>query len=259
MVNNTYSEHWTIKCAGGLGGGIVHIAGLSATMTDVLVRVERDDGTTQVARLLPSTPSFSVEDAPHPLEVARTYLVLGIEHILGGIDHLLFVLALLLIVKGLRRVVATITAFTIAHSITLALATVGLLRLPGPPVEATIALSIVFVAAEIVRIAQGKPGITARWPWAVAFTFGLLHGLGFAGALSEIGVPQNAIPVALFFFNAGVEIGQLIFVGVFSILALLAARINIPRPYWARMAPAYAIGTIAVMWVLQRVAMFSTY
>lgn len=256
MVNNAYSEHWTIKCVGGLSGGSVHIVGLRATMTDVLVRVERNDGTTQVARLLPSAPSFTVEDAPHPFEVARTYLVLGIEHILGGVDHLLFVLALLLLVNGLRRVVATITAFTIAHSITLALATLGLLRLPNPPVEAAIALSIVFVAAEIVRGAQGKPGMTARWPWAIAFTFGLLHGLGFAGALSEIGIPQNAIPVALFFFNIGVEIGQLLFVGAFYIFALLVSRISIAWPCWAKMGPAYGIGTIATFWVLQRLATF---
>ena len=145
-------------------------------------------------------------------EVARTYLVLGVEHILFGIDHLLFVLALLLVVKGAGRVVATVTAFTIAHSITLAAATLGLVRVPGPPVEAMIALSIVFVATEIVHGARGRPGLTARRPWIVAFTFGLLHGFGFAGALSEVGLPQNAIPLALFFFNVGVELGQLLFI-----------------------------------------------
>ena len=152
--------------------------------------------------------------------MARTYLVLGVEHILLGIDHLLFVLALLLVVKGAGRVVATVTAFTVAHSITLAAATLGLVRVPGPPVEAVIALSIVFVAAEIVHGAQGRPGLTARWPWLVAFTFGLLHGFGFAGALGEIGLPQNAIPLALFFFNVGVELGQLLFVAAFAVAAL---------------------------------------
>ena len=212
MVNNAFTERWTAKCAGGLTGGTIHIAGLSATMTDVLVRLERLDGTTQVTRLTPSAPSFVVEAAPRALEVARTYLVLGVEHILFGIDHLLFVLALLILVKGTRRLIATVTAFTVAHSLTLAGATLGFVHVPGPPVEAAIALSIVFVAAEIVHSRQGETGLTERSPWIVAFTFGLLHGFGFASALNEVGLPQSAIPVALFFFNVGVEIGQLLFI-----------------------------------------------
>ena len=133
--------------------------------------------------------------------------MLGVEHILGGIDHLLFVLALLLIVRGGMRIFATITAFTVAHSITLVAATLGWVHVPGPPVEAMIALSIVFVAAEVVHGLRGKPGLTARAPWVVAFSFGLLHGFGFAGALAEVGLPQKAIPVALLMFNVGVEIG----------------------------------------------------
>ena len=176
------------------------------------------------------------------------------EHILLGIDHLLFVLALLLVVKGAGRVVATVTAFTIAHSITLAAATLGLIRVPGPPVEAMIALSIVFVAAEIVHGARGRPGLTARWPWVVAFTFGLLHGFGFAGALSEVGLPRNAIPLALFFFNVGVELGQLLFVGAFAAAALVIARAHIFWPRWLELTPAYAIGSIAMFWTLQRIA-----
>ena len=131
--------------------------------------------------------------------MAGTYLGLGVEHILLGIDHLLFVLALVLLVKGWRKLVATITAFTIAHSITLALATLGFVHVPAPPVEGCIALSIVFVAAEIIHSRQDRPGLTERAPWVVAFTFGLLHGLGFAGALSEVGLPQHAIPIALLF------------------------------------------------------------
>ncbi len=222
MVNNAFTERWTVKCAGGLTGGTIHIAGLSATMTDVLVRLERLDGTTQVTRLTPSAPSFVVEAAPGALEVARTYLVLGVEHILLGIDHLLFVLALLILVKGTRRLIATVTAFTLAHSLTLAGATLGFVHVPGPPVEAAIALSIVFVAAEIVHSRQGKTGLTERFPWIVAFTFGLLHGFGFASALSEVGLPQSAIPVALLFFNVGVEIGQLLFIA--SVFAVMATR-----------------------------------
>jgi hydrogenase/urease accessory protein HupE len=206
-----------------------------------------------VTRLQPSNPAFVVEASAGAWEVARTYLILGVEHILFGIDHLLFVLALLLVVKGAGRVVATVTAFTIAHSITLAAATLGLVRVPGPPVEAMIALSIVFVAAEIVHGARGRPGLTARRPWVVAFTFGLLHGLGFAGALSEVGLPQNAIPLALFFFNVGVELGQLLFIGAFAVAALVIARARILWPRWLEIAPAYPIGSIAMFWVLQRV------
>src|SRR6185503_17662034 len=141
------------------------------------------DGTTQVTRLTPFAPSFVVEAAPRSMQVAATYLILGVEHILLGIDHLLFVLALLILVKGSRRLIATVTAFTIAHSFTLAGATLGFAHVPGPPVEAAIALSIVFVSAEMMPSRQGKAGPTERFPWAIAFTFGLLHGFGFAGAL----------------------------------------------------------------------------
>jgi hypothetical protein len=173
MVNNAYTERWTVKCAGGLSGATVHIAGLSATTTNVPVRLERIDGSTQVTRLTPSDPSFVVEAAPRALEVARTYLVLGVEHILFGIDHLLFILALFILVKGTARLIATVTAFTVAHSLTLAGATLGFVHVPGPPVEAGIALSIVFVAAEIVHNREGRTGLSERFPWIVAFTFGL--------------------------------------------------------------------------------------
>jgi hydrogenase/urease accessory protein HupE len=260
MINAAYSERWAIKCIGGLTGGTVRIAGLSATSSDVLVRLERLDGTTQVTRLTPAAASFVVEAAPHALEVARTYLELGIEHILGGIDHLLFVLALLLLVKGTRRLIATVTAFTIAHSLTLAAATLGFVHVPGPPVEAAIALSIMFVAAEIIRGRQGEAGLTERFPWVVAFTFGLLHGFGFASALNSVGLPQTAIPVALFFFNVGVEIGQLLFIAsVFTVIAggrMIVRRARVPRPAWAWRVPPYAIGAVAAFWVIQRVAAF---
>lgn len=260
MINNALTERWTVKRAGGLTGGTINIDGLSATMTDVLVRLERLDGTTQVTRLTPSAPSFVVEAAPGALEVARTYLVLGVEHILGGIDHLLFVLALLILVKGTGRLIATVTAFTVAHSLTLAGATLGFVHVPGPPVEAAIALSIMFVAVEIIRSRQGKAGLTERFPWVVAFTFGLLHGFGFASALNEVGLPQSAIPVALLFFNVGVEIGQLLFIAsVFAVIALarqIARRIGMSHPAWAWRVPPYAIGTVAAFWTIQRIAAF---
>lgn len=260
MVNNAFTERWTVKCergTAGLTGGTIRIAGLSATMTDVLVRLERLDGTVQITRLTPSSPSFVVEAAPEWTQVAATYLILGIEHILLGIDHLLFVFALLLIVG--RRwgvLVKTITAFTVAHSITLALATLDVVRVPAAPIEAIIALSIVFVASEIMHTRAGQPGLTARAPWVVAFIFGLLHGFGFASALSEVGLPHNSIPAALLMFNVGVEIGQLLFVA--AAIALIAAlnRVRVSWPKWAEFIPPYTIGGCAAFWVIQRIASF---
>jgi hydrogenase/urease accessory protein HupE len=260
MVNNAYSERWSVKRPGGLSGGTIHIAGLSSTMTDVLVRLERLDGSTQVTRLTPSSPSYMVQAAPAAGQVAVTYLRLGVEHILGGIDHLLFVLALLILVKGTRRLIATVTAFTVAHSLTLAGATLGFVHVPGPPVEAAIALSIVFVATEIIHRRQGQIGLTERYPWIVAFTFGLLHGFGFASALSEVGLPQSAIPIALLFFNVGVEIGQLLFIAaVFTVIMLareIKQRLIFSQPLWLWRIPPYVIGSLAMFWVIQRVAAF---
>jgi len=165
MIHSAVTERWTVNCAGGLSGGTIHIAGLRATMTDALVRLERRDGSTQLTRLTPSTPSFVVAAAAGALGVARTYTVLGVEHILSGIDHLLFVLALIIITCGGWKLVKTVTAFTVSHSLTLSLAALGYVHVPQPPVEAVIALSIVFVAAEIVRERRGHRGITARAPW----------------------------------------------------------------------------------------------
>ena len=260
MANNAFTERWTVQRAGGLTGGTIHIAGLTATMTDVLVRLERLDGSAQVTRLTPSAPSFVVEAAPRAAQVAATYLKLGIEHILLGIDHLLFVLALLILVKGTRRLIATVTAFTVAHSLTLAGATLGLVQVPGPPVEAAIALSIVFVASEIMHSRQGQAGLAERFPWVVAFSFGLLHGFGFASALSEVGLPQSAIPVALLFFNVGVELGQLLFIASVFVVIALARRImrssGMSQPAWAWRIPPYAIGSVAMFWVIQRSAAF---
>jgi hydrogenase/urease accessory protein HupE len=265
FVDNAYTERWSVGCAGGLTGAAIHIAGLVATMTDVLVRVERVDGT-QVARLTPSRPAFVVEAAPTRIEVAGTYTRLGVEHILTGVDHLLYVLAMLLLVSGWKRVVATMTAFTATHSLTLTAATLGWVHVPQPPVEACIALSIVFVAREIARSREGASGLTERWPWVISFTFGLLHGFGFAGALSEVGLPQAAIPVALLFFNVGVEIGQLLFIAavVASLVFGRRALRRIPPPTFAylpsstfaRLVPPYAIGSVAMFWVIQRIAGF---
>jgi hydrogenase/urease accessory protein HupE len=256
--NNAYTERRTIKRANGLGEGTLRIAGLDATMTDVLVRLEQLDGNVQVARLTPSAPSFVVETAPEKTRVATTYLRLGVDHILLGYDHLLFVLALILIVRDGRMLVMTVTAFTIAHSITLALATLGVMHVPGRPVEAAIALSILLLATEIFRIRRGESSLTARWPWAVAFTFGLLHGFGFANALSETGLPHGDIPLALFTFNIGVELGQLAFIGVVLGVLGIAKRITLPPLIVRHALPTatYAIGALATFWFIDRVAAF---
>jgi hypothetical protein len=255
MVGGAVIERWTVKCAGGLIGGTIHIAGLSATLTDVLVRQERLDGTARLSRLTPSAPSLVVTATPGRLEVARTYAVLGVEHILLGIDHLLFVLGLLLIVGNRwRLLLQTITSFTAAHSITLALSALGLVRVPPAAVEAVIALSILFLAAEMLHSRVGRPGLTARAPWVVAFAFGLLHGFGFAGALHELGLPQTSIPLALLLFNVGVEMGQLLFVAA-ALLVMVALR-RVAWPAWTELLPPYAIGSAAAFWLIQRLAAF---
>jgi len=249
-------QTWRFRAVDPLQGQTVGIAGLENTMTDALVRVVFLDGTSWVRRLTPQEPSAAIPTRQSGWSVAWLYLKLGIEHILLGLDHLLFVLALLLITRGTWLLIKTVTAFTVAHSITLALATLGYVHVPSAPVEALIALSIVFVAVEIVRLWQGREGLTARAPWVVAFTFGLLHGLGFAGALSEVGLPAGHIPVALLFFNLGVEIGQLLFIAVILCLFTLIPRVRISWPRWADLAVPYAIGSIAMFWVIERVAAF---
>jgi len=256
MVNNAFTERWTVKCASGLTGGVIHIAGLSATTTDVLMRVERLDGTSQVARLTPANPSVRLVATPDRWQIVRTFSVLGVKHILTGVDHLLFVLALILITRGGWKLVKTVTAFTLSHSITLTAATLGYVHVPQRPVEAVIALSILFVAAEILHGQQGREGITARAPWLVALTFGLLHGLGFASGLSEAGLPQRHIPLALLFFSLGVEAGHFLFVGMVLSVIALARRARLPAPEWARLVPPYAIGSVAMFWLIQRIAAF---
>jgi hydrogenase/urease accessory protein HupE len=254
------AQRWRMRVNGGLAGRSITFPGMRGMTTDVLVRIERSDGTVQLGRVLPANPSFAVTASPGMLEVARTYTVLGVEHILSGADHLLFVLALLILVTKVRRLVATVTAFTIAHSLTLAAATLGWLAVPGPPVEAAIALSIVFVAAEIIHGRQGRAGLSERAPWIIAFAFGLLHGLGFASALAEVGLPPLSIPAALLFFNLGVEAGQLLFIGaVLAALFLWRAACRHWRwqlPQWSWRVPPYAIGGLASFWLFERLSAF---
>ena len=247
---------WTIQCESGLADERIVIAGLENTLTDVLARVQHLDGAVQTTRITPGEPSFKITGSQSKLALSGAYLWLGIEHILLGIDHLLFVFALLLIVSGVRRLVWTITAFTVAHSITLAGATLGYLHVPQQPVEAIIALSILFLATEIVHSRRGRPGYAERWPWLVAFIFGLLHGFGFAGALAETGLPEHAIPFALVFFNIGVELGQLAFVAIVLTSGWLIHRIKLFPLRSAEMITSYAIGSVAAYWTIERVAAY---
>ncbi len=257
-VGDAMITRWSVSCPTGIAGERIGILGLENTRTDVLVRTVRQDGTTQMTRLTPGETSFEVKAETSDFEVVKVYTALGIEHILLGIDHLLFVFALLLIVNGWRRLLGTITAFTLAHSITLAAATLGYVHVPQPPVEAVIALSILFLATEIVHGQRGRPGMAERFPWLVAFIFGLLHGFGFAGALTEIGLPGQSIPLALLFFNVGVECGQLIFVAVVVAAGwLLRQVIEKNSLSWGKVAASYAIGSIAAFWTIERIVALS--
>jgi hydrogenase/urease accessory protein HupE len=256
QTNNAAVQTWQVKAIEPLRGQSVRIAGLEGTMTDALVRMEFADGGTWVKRLTPAQPAAEIPMRPSGWFVAGEYLKLGVEHILLGIDHLLFVLALLFIARGGWKLVKTVTAFTVAHSITLGLATLGFVHAPPTPVEAAIALSIVFVAAEIVHTRRGREGITAHAPWIVAFAFGLLHGFGFAGALSQVGLPQGHIPVALLFFNLGVEAGQLLFIAAILSVIAVGQRLEASLPRWAELVPPYAIGSVAMLWVIERVIAF---
>lgn len=264
FVNDAYVERWTVHSPAGFAGQTIAIDGLSASRTDVLIRIERLNGETSTARLTPADPSFKVPAAAGPGQVAATYLWLGMEHILLGVDHLLFALAMIMLVRGWKRLGITVTAFTLAHSITLGAATLGFVNVPGPPVEAAIALSIALVAAEIVNSATGQQSLTARLPWLIAFAFGLLHGLGFAGALSEVGLPGHAIPVALLFFNVGVELGQLLFIAVVMVSFMFLRRVlrafvrsEMTLSYGLlRLGGAYCIGGVASFWLIERVSGF---
>ena len=237
-----------------LAGGTITIDGLSATQIDVMVRINFADGTTQSTILRPASPSYTVPSPGTKAKVAWVYLRLGVEHILQGIDHLLFVLGLLLIVGSRYTLIKTITAFTIAHSITLGIATLGYASAPVQPLNAAIALSILFLGPEIVRVWRGETSFTIRHPWVVAFTFGLLHGFGFASGLTTIGLARAEIPVALLLFNVGVEIGQLFFVAIIVLLERSFRILEIRWPRWAEALPAYTVGGLGAFWTIQRVA-----
>ncbi|MGO8970592.1 MAG: HupE/UreJ family protein [Myxococcaceae bacterium] len=252
LADSLLERRWIDAGPGGLAGKRIDFPGLQATITDVFVRVEVLDGSkwTMVAR--PSQPWVEIAAARGVAASAATFILTGIEHILLGVDHLLFLLGLLLIVSDRWMLVKTITSFTVAHSITLAIATLGYARAPIAPLNAAIALSILFLGPEIVRVWRGETSFTILHPWVVAFAFGLLHGFGFASGLTAMGLPRLEIPIALVFFNVGVEIGQLFF--VFLILGLERSFrvLEIQWPRLLRMLPGYAVGTLGAFWTFQR-------
>ncbi|HEV7692923.1 MAG TPA: HupE/UreJ family protein [Hyphomonadaceae bacterium] len=254
LVDAAVIQRWRMTCEGGLVGKEIHVENLDSTLTDAIIRFEPLSGAPKTLRLNGANPTAAVPAEQPWMDVAGTYFRLGVEHILFGFDHLLFVLCLLLLVGDLKRLLGAVTAFTVAHSITLAGTTFGWLHLSSAPVEASIALSIMFVAAEIIRARGGRGSVMRRWPWITSFTFGLLHGFGFASALHEIGIPQNAVPLALLFFNLGVEAGQVAF-----ILAVLALREGWRRfapatPAWSWRAAPYLAGGVASFWFIERTA-----
>ncbi len=257
LINAAYIQRWITSCEGGLLERSISIAGLNTTNTDVLLRLELLNGMSQSAQLTPTKSSYIIAAEASTLQIISTYTKFGVEHILMGVDHLLFVFALLLIVNSTRKLLVTITAFTIAHSITLGAATLGFVHVPQQPVEAVIALSILFLAVEIVHSQLGRPGYAAKWPWLVAFIFGLLHGFGFAGALTEIGLPQQAIPLALVFFNVGVELGQLLFVLCVVLLTWIFHQLKQEKLInRAETAVIYSIGGLSSFWLFERISMF---
>ncbi|MGA9564987.1 MAG: HupE/UreJ family protein [Candidatus Korobacteraceae bacterium] len=238
----------------GLAGQRIEFPGLQGTITDVLVRVEMLDGRSWTTIVHPSQPWVEITAAQTRLQVMGSFIVQGIRHILFGADHMLFVLGLLLIVKDRWMLLKTITAFTVAHSITLAIATLGYAEAPVLPLNAAIALSILFLGPEIVRSWRGETSFTIRHPWVVAFAFGLLHGFGFASALTSAGLPKAELPIALLSFNVGVEIGQLSFVALILLLERAFRILEVKWPRWAEALPGYTVGSLGAFWTIQRLA-----
>jgi hypothetical protein len=248
-------QNWTIHCPGGLAGHRIAIAGLARAMIDVVARIELRAGLAQTYLLRPAAPAFVVA-GPQPWgAVAAEYLAAGIQHILLGIDHLLFVLGLLCIIRGRWILLKTVTAFTVAHSATLAAATLGFASVPEQPLNAVIALSILFLGPEMVRARRGGTSLTLCRPWVIAFGFGLLHGFGFASGLSTAGLQGSDLGLALLMFNLGVEAGQVGFIGL-VLMTGAALRVLQVRCWWrwVELMPAYTVGSLGAYWTIQRTA-----
>lgn len=248
------TTRWTVRCERGLAGGVVAVEGLATGRTEALVRIALSDGRTVQGVLRAGEPRLAVPERPERLDVLASYAKLGVEHILSGPDHLLFVLGLLLLVASPGLLLQTITAFTVAHSITLSLAVLGIVTLPSRVIEIGIAASVFLLAVELTRADASATTLLRRAPWAMAGGFGLLHGLGFAGALAEVGLPAGDIPLALCAFNVGIEVGQLAFVGLVSAAGWIVVRALARRPAWLTIGPAYVMGGLSALWCLERTA-----
>jgi hydrogenase/urease accessory protein HupE len=253
-LSDSLTERRAIELPGGIGGRRIDFVGLEGTITDVLVRVQMLDGNHSTTVVRPSQPWIEIAANPGRVAVVGAFVMHGIHHILFGFDHLLFVLGLLLIVKDRWMLLKTVTAFTVAHSITLAIATLGYADAPVLPVNAAIALSILFLGPEIVRSWRGETSLTLRKPWLVAGLFGLLHGFGFAGALTSAGLPKQDLPLALLGFNAGVEIGQVAFVLLVVLLERSFHQLEIRWPRWVELLPGYLVGSLGAFWTIERTA-----
>jgi len=254
LNDSLVERRWIDAGPDGLAGKRIEIAGLQLTITDALVRIEFADGRTLQSIVRPAQPWIEITASQSWWQVLVTYTTEGVRHIIFGIDHLLFVLGLLLIVKNGWMLVKTVTAFTVAHSITLAIATLGYANAPALPLNAAIALSILFLGPEIVRSWRGETSFTIRHPWVVAFAFGLLHGFGFASALTGAGLPRNDLPLALLSFNVGVEFGQISFVLLILALERSFRQLEIRWAGWVKALPGYAIGSLGAFWTIQRTA-----
>ena len=251
LSDSRVERRWIDAGPDGLAGKAIEFVGLQFTITDVLARMEFLDGRKLTLIARPGRPYVIFEGSQSSFQVAQTYTVEGVRHISFGFDHLIFVFALLLIVRDRWMLFKTVTAFTIAHSITLALATLDIFQPPRPPVEITIALSILFLAPEILRQRRGETSFTLRHPWVVAFAFGLLHGFGFSSVLIDAGLPRSEIPVALLSFNIGVEIGQLAFIGLLILSWSLIRKFRASWPQWLYQVPAYMVGTLGAFWTVR--------
>ena len=253
-AGRSVTQRWTVNCGSrSLVGERIGIQGLRERKTDALLRVHLADARVIQAVLRGDNPFLTIPERTSPLSIVHDYLILGFEHILTGPDHLLFLLGLLLLVHGRRLLFWTITSFTVGHSVTLSLAVLGFVHIPPTPVEALIAFSLFVVAVELTREAVDSPSLLRRFPWAMVLAFGLLHGLGFAGALAEIGLPTNEIPLALFSFNVGIELGQLLFVLLILLVRAVLFLLPVRWPKKSEAIPAYVIGSLAVFWILERV------
>jgi len=253
-IGTALIRQWEVYCHSPLVRSTINVSGIVESKANVILRIFLHDGRKLSMVLTSDKSSFVIPDRDSPLAVVWSYLNLGFEHILRGLDHLLFVLGLMLLVSNRRQLLLTITAFTVGHSITLSIAVLGIVKIPQAPVEALIALSIFILAVELTRDQKFSRTLMHRYPWAMALAFGLLHGLGFAGALSEIGLPAGEIPIALFSFNVGIEVGQLLFVVIILALQVLIKYAAVPIPARTVLVPTYLIGTLSAFWFFERVS-----